>query len=78
MTELISTSNLSDPDRAYAAIIDAHRGLTDAESQELNARLVLILANHVGSDQVLAEALALARSGLCEAPAAQYQTPVQR
>ena len=66
MPALNTASNLPDPDRAYAAIIEAHRGLTDAESQELNARLVLILSNHIGSETVLAEALELARRGLAE------------
>lgn len=68
MPTLITTSNLPDPDRAYSAIIDAHRGLSDADSQELNARLVLILANHIGSEKVLAEALELARRGLRAPP----------
>jgi hypothetical protein len=68
MPDLITTSNLPDPDRAYAAIIDAHRGLTDLESQELNARLVLILSNHIGSDAVLEQALELAQRGLRSEP----------
>lgn len=64
MAELITDANLADPDLAYTAIIDAHRDLSDAASAEFNARLVLILANHVGDGQVLAEALKLARAGL--------------
>ncbi|KAB2847543.1 MAG: DUF2783 domain-containing protein [Hyphomicrobiaceae bacterium] len=63
MPDLITASNLPDPDRTYAAIIDAHRGLSDADSQELNARLVLILVNHIGSDGVLRQALELAQRG---------------
>lgn len=59
---LATDSRFADPDAAYTAIIEAHRGLSDAESAELNARLVLILANHIGDHEVLAEALALARS----------------
>ena len=66
MADLITQTNLPDPDLAYTAIIDAHRGLSDADSQELNARLVLILANHIGDTQVLAEALDLTRRGLGE------------
>jgi len=58
---LITTPNLSDPDAAYAALLAAHKGLGEAESQALNARLVLILMNHVGA-QVFAEALVLAKS----------------
>ena len=41
-----------------------HAGLTDAQSELLNARLVLLLANHVGDLAVLREALALARDGV--------------
>jgi Protein of unknown function (DUF2783) len=58
---LITENNLPDPDAAFRMIIEAHRGLTDAESQSLNARLVLIFANHIGDLTVLEEALALAK-----------------
>jgi hypothetical protein len=56
--------NLPDPDGLYAAIIDAHAGLTEAESVALNARLVLLLANHIGDPAVLAEALTIARKSI--------------
>jgi Protein of unknown function (DUF2783) len=56
--------NVKDPDRLYAAIIDAHEGLSDAESVALNARLVLLLANHIGDEAVLREALDAARTSL--------------
>jgi hypothetical protein len=59
---LVTTPNLADPDGTYAAILAAHRGLTEAESAALNARLVLILANHIGDRAVLEAALALART----------------
>lgn len=49
------------PDDFYEALIETHRGLSDAESQALNARLILLLANHIGDLEVLREALALAR-----------------
>jgi hypothetical protein len=64
MSKLLTDSRFADPDAAYTAIIDAHRGLSEAQSAELNARLVLILANHIGDAEVLGEALALARDGL--------------
>ena len=48
-------------DDFYDALIHAHQGLTDAQSERLNARLVLLLANHIGDLDVLREALALAR-----------------
>lgn len=48
-------------DDFYEALIEAHAGLTDPASAALNARLVLILANQVGSLPVLRDAIALAR-----------------
>jgi predicted LPLAT superfamily acyltransferase len=50
-------------DAFYDALIVAHQGLADAQSELLNARLVLLLANHVGDLAVLREAIALARTG---------------
>ena len=41
MNKLRTDSRFANPDAAYSAIIDAHRGLSDAESSEFNARLVL-------------------------------------
>lgn len=58
---LTKTPNISDPDGFYAELIAAHEGLAEADSHTLNARLVLILANHIGDREVLAEALALAK-----------------
>ena len=59
---LITTPHLSAADDFYEALIDAHRDLTVAQSHALNARLVLLLANHIGSLEVLREALAAARA----------------
>jgi hypothetical protein len=59
--ELITTPHLDSPDDFYEALIDAHRDLGDAESHALNARLVLLLANHIGSLDVLKQALQAAR-----------------
>ena len=58
---LITTPNLRDPDAAYAALLAAHKGLSEAESNALNARLVLILMNHLGDGPTFAEAVNLAR-----------------
>jgi Protein of unknown function (DUF2783) len=58
---LTTTPNLRDPDAAYAALLAAHKGLTEAESHALNARLVLILMNHLGDGPEFAGALKLAR-----------------
>ena len=54
--------NLESADDFYEALIDAHRDLGAAQSHELNAKLVLLLANHVGTLDVLREALAVARA----------------
>ncbi|MDG3066307.1 DUF2783 domain-containing protein [Thauera mechernichensis] len=51
-------------DDFYEALIDAHRELSDEQSEMLNARLILLLANHVGDITVLREALKLAREGV--------------
>ncbi|HEV2558397.1 MAG TPA: DUF2783 domain-containing protein [Microvirga sp.] len=61
MTGLLTESRFADPDGAYRALIEAHRGLSDEESAALNTRLVLLLANHIGDPEVLAQALRLAR-----------------
>ena len=65
---LIREPNLVDPDGWYAELLAAHEGLSEGESHALDARLVLILANHVGDRGVLAEALVLAREGGGSAP----------
>ena len=54
---LITTPNLTAPDEFYQALIETHQDLSLAQSQALNARLVLLLANHIGSLDVLREAL---------------------
>ena len=48
-------------DDFYQALIDTHRDLSDEQSAMVNAKLVLLLANHVGDITVLREAMALAR-----------------
>lgn len=55
--------NIADPDSFYAELLAAHRGLPEAESHAMNARLVLILANHIGDAEVLSQTLVLARAG---------------
>ena len=59
---LITEPNLASPDDFYEALIAAHDGLDTDASHALNARLVLLLANNVGSLDVLREALAAARA----------------
>lgn len=61
-TEMLTLEpNISDPDGFYAELLGAHEGLTDGESQALNARLILILANHIGDRDTLRAALSAAK-----------------
>ena len=48
-------------DDFYEALIDTHRDLSDEQSAMVNAKLVLLLANHVGDISVLREAMQIAR-----------------
>ena len=58
---LSTESNFAKPDDAFRAVVEAHRGLSEAQSADLDAALVLILANHIGDLGVLREAIALAK-----------------
>lgn len=60
---LVTAPNFSNADDFYEALIETHRDLDVAESHALNARLVLLLANHIGATDVLKQALAAAREG---------------
>ena len=53
--------NLPDPDGFYDELLAAHDGLTKDESDALNARLILVLANHIGDRAILTDALNAAR-----------------
>ena len=53
--------DFSPGDDFYEALIEMHQGLSDEDSEAVNARLILLLANHIGDIAVLREALALAR-----------------
>ncbi len=70
---LSTSSNFAKPDDAFRAIVEAHRGLRDEESADLDAALVLILANHIGDIEVLREAITLARRRMLEASQQQQQ-----
>ena len=61
------SSNFAKPDDAFRAVVEAHRGLSEAQSADLDAALVLILANHIGDIEVLQEAIALARRRMLSA-----------
>ena len=51
-------------DDFYELLINTHRDLSDEQSELLNARLILLLANHIGDIETLREALTLAREGV--------------
>ncbi|CAM8630436.1 Protein of unknown function DUF2783 [Oxalobacteraceae bacterium] len=68
MSALITDINLADPDGFYEALINTHSDLTPTQSDALNARLVLLLANHIGDLSVLREAMKLARSSIVTDP----------
>ena len=62
MAKLSTESRLARPDDVYARLVEAYSDLDEAESHKLSAKLILLLANHIGDPEVLEEALAVARS----------------
>lgn len=53
--------NIESPDEFYQLLTDAQRDLSDEDANDMNARLVLILANQIGSLSDLKEAIAFAK-----------------
>lgn len=70
---LSTTSNFARPDDAFRAVVEAHRGLSEEQSADFDAALVLILANHIGDVDVLREAIALARRRMIDCQQQQQQ-----
>ena len=70
---LSTSSNFTRPDDAFRAVVEAHRGLTDEQSADLDAALVLILANHIGDLEVLNAAIGLAKRRMIEGVQQQQQ-----
>jgi len=62
--KLLTDGGLDRADDVYNALIEMHEGLTAEQSQVVDAKLILLLVNHVGDFEVLREAIALARQGL--------------
>lgn len=60
---LITSPNAAAPDDIYEALIRLHDGLSEEESAAANARLILILANHIGDVEIIREAARLSRVG---------------
>ena len=61
MAELKTDLNLPAPDDFYETLLEMHQGLSDEQSELVNARLILLLANHIGDMAVLREAMRAAR-----------------
>ena len=70
---LSTSSNFAKPDDAFRLIVEAHRGLSDAQSADLDATLVLVLANHIGDLDVLSQAIELAKRRLMDDSQQQQQ-----
>jgi hypothetical protein len=70
---LSTSSNFARPDDAFRAIVEAHRGLSEEQSADFDAALVLILANHIGDIDVLREAIALAQRRIVDGQQQQQQ-----
>jgi hypothetical protein len=64
MVQLRTETAFERPDDFYELLIETHRGLTDEQSAMVNAKLILLLANHIGDLQVIREALDHARQGV--------------
>jgi len=59
MAGLSTTANVQSPDDVYQLFIDMHQGCTEEESHRRNAKLIMTLANHIGDEGVIREAVAL-------------------
>ncbi len=64
---LNTESNIALPDDFYEELIDLHRDLTDEQSALVNAKLILLLANHIGDMEILRAAMAAAREDVARA-----------
>ena len=64
MAALNTESNMTAPDDFYESLIALHRDLTEGESALVNAKLILLLANHIGDPEVIAAAMDAAREDL--------------
>lgn len=68
MSTLDTSPRLDDPDGLFEALVEAHRDLDAEASRRLDARVVLLLANHIGSVAIVREAIAAARDAAKEKP----------
>ncbi len=78
MTGPLNTDlNLDNPDDVYEALLRAHGDLNAEQSQVLNAKLILLLVNHIGDRAVIDAALEKARAGLTSLSAAAPDGPAR-
>lgn len=61
---LNTAPNFANGDDFYEVLINTHRGLTEEQSRDVNCRLILLLANHIGDRETLQQALDLARKDI--------------
>lgn len=59
MNKLITTPNIKDPDGFYAELLELHEGHNKETSDAINAKLILVLSNHIGNRDILREAFKL-------------------
>ena len=64
MSHLVTDLRIDSPDDVYQAIVELHRGLSDDEARLVDAKLILLLVNHIGDRRVIDEAIAKARETL--------------
>ena len=64
MTALNTELNLAAPDDVYEALVNLHRDLTPEQSQLVNAKLILLLVNHIGDRAVIDAAIVKVRDGI--------------
>lgn len=69
--------NLVDADGFYEELVNSQRDLSDEQAERLLAKLVLILANHIGDQAVVSEAIALARRNTLSSVGEGAQSPGQ-
>ena len=62
MSTLITTPNIAHADNFYAELLALHNGCSKEESDAINARLILLLANHIGDRKTLTSAMIAAKS----------------
>ena len=60
--KLLTEPRIEDPDDFYFRLIALHEGLNSEQSHSLNCKLILLMANHIGDQETLGEALDIART----------------